>query len=306
MDKLLIITPHLSTGGLPQYLTKKIESLNDIYNIFVIEYNDITGGIFTIQKDKILKILSKKLITLGNDKFSELFSYINDINPNLIHFEEFSETFLPNNILDFIYNKDRRYKIFETSHSANFINKRYIPDGFIFVADIQIKLYQKFNTPCCVVEYPIVNFERLNRNNKLLELGQNPNLKHILNVGLFTLGKNQGEIFEYADKMKDDGYVFHFIGNLADNFKDYWLPLLLKKPVNCVVWGEKENVFDFYRTMDCFLFTSKLELNPIVIKEAIGCNIPILMYNLPIYLNKFDNIDNIKFLKKPENAFTVF
>ena len=29
MKKLLYIAPHLSTGGLPQYLTKKIELLRD-------------------------------------------------------------------------------------------------------------------------------------------------------------------------------------------------------------------------------------------------------------------------------------
>ena len=54
MQKLLFIAPHLSTGGLPQYLTKKIELLKDAYDIYVIEYEDITGGRLVIQKNKII------------------------------------------------------------------------------------------------------------------------------------------------------------------------------------------------------------------------------------------------------------
>ena len=33
MQKLLFIAPHLSTGGLPQYLTKKIELLQNEFDI---------------------------------------------------------------------------------------------------------------------------------------------------------------------------------------------------------------------------------------------------------------------------------
>jgi hypothetical protein len=33
MEKLLYVAPHLSTGGLPQYLTKKIELLKNDFEI---------------------------------------------------------------------------------------------------------------------------------------------------------------------------------------------------------------------------------------------------------------------------------
>ena len=51
MQKILYVTPHLSTGGAPQYLLKKIELLNDQYDIYVAEYNDY--GIFRVQKDDL-------------------------------------------------------------------------------------------------------------------------------------------------------------------------------------------------------------------------------------------------------------
>ena len=47
MEKLLYITPHLSTGGAPQYLLKKLELLIDEFDIHVVEYQDL--GIFRVQ-----------------------------------------------------------------------------------------------------------------------------------------------------------------------------------------------------------------------------------------------------------------
>ena len=60
MQKLLYVTPHLSTGGAPQYLLKKIELLIHEYDIHVIEYQDL--GIFRVQKDRIIELLKNPLI----------------------------------------------------------------------------------------------------------------------------------------------------------------------------------------------------------------------------------------------------
>ena len=62
MKKLLYITPHLSTGGAPQYLLKKIEFLSSVYDIYVIEYSD--HGHYRVQKNKIIKLLGDKHKTL--------------------------------------------------------------------------------------------------------------------------------------------------------------------------------------------------------------------------------------------------
>ena len=64
--KILYITPHLSTGGAPQYLLKKIELLHGDNDIYVIEYSDY--GHYRVQKDKILNILNDHLITLSDNK----------------------------------------------------------------------------------------------------------------------------------------------------------------------------------------------------------------------------------------------
>ena len=39
MKTLMIITPHMSTGGCPQFVSKKVELLKDFYNVVVVEYD---------------------------------------------------------------------------------------------------------------------------------------------------------------------------------------------------------------------------------------------------------------------------
>ena len=48
--KILFVASHLSTGGGPQYLLKKIQLLNDSCEIYCVEYDDITGGVLVVQK----------------------------------------------------------------------------------------------------------------------------------------------------------------------------------------------------------------------------------------------------------------
>ena len=90
MQKLLYVTPHLSTGGAPQYLLNKLELIIDEYDVHVIEFQDF--GIFRIQKDQIIDILKNPLITLQEDKY-ELMTHIKNIRPDIIHFEEMPELF---------------------------------------------------------------------------------------------------------------------------------------------------------------------------------------------------------------------
>ena len=289
--RILYITPHLSTGGAPQYLLKKIELLHDANDIYVIEYNDY--GVYRVQKDKILNILNDRLITLSDNK-NDILKYIDEINPHIIHFEEMPEFFIDEEIAEKIYNKNRNYLIFETSHDSSFDPslKKVLPDKFLFCSDNQLINFRSVDVPACVIEYPVdKKSSEKQRDNALRELGVDPALKHVLNVGLWTSRKNQAEIIEYAKFLTD--VQFHFVGNLAENFKDYWEPLTKEMPDNCTVWGERDDIEKFYSCMDLFLFTSKgssfdKETNPLVVKEALSWNIPVLAHKIDSYLDKYD------------------
>ena len=302
MKKILFIAPHLSTGGLPQFLLKKIQSLINDYEVYCVEYDDITGGVLVVQRKQLQKICGGRFYTLSSNKF-ELFKLIDDIKPDIIHLEEMPEYFMDVNLTTKLYNKDREYFIVETSHDSSFDpkRKRVFPDQFIFVSNYQQQNLESLNVNTSVIEYPIAVKRRKNRTEGLNFLGLDETKKHVLHVGLFTPRKNQKEFVEYARSMENENVQFHCLGNMADNFKTYWQPILENLPSNVKVWGERKDVENFYSCMDLFLFTSRghatdKETAPIVIKEAISYNIPSLLYNLPVYLNRYNMFENIKYL----------
>ena len=297
MKKLLLITPHLSTGGLPQFLLKKIQIIVKKFDVTLIEWDDITGGRLVIQKNKIKGILGDKLITLYDKK--DIFNIIDSINPDVIHFEEFPETFIGDDILKPIYIDMRdkyNYVITETTHGTLFnkADKKYLPDRTMFVSDINMIQYKSISTNPELISMDIDSDEF--RSKKLIDLGLDPDYKHIMNVGLFNRNKNQSEIFEYSKMMLDQKVKFHFFGNTAGNFEDYWRPLIDNKPDNCVIWDERSDLHKFYSCMDLFLFTSKLENRPLSVIEALSNNMKVLMYNLPNYKGEFSEYENVEFL----------
>jgi glycosyltransferase involved in cell wall biosynthesis len=311
--KVVYVVPHLSTGGLPQYLLKKVELLKDTFDITVIEWENITGGVLVVQRNQLHELLGDKLITLGKNKH-DIIGTISYIQPDIIHFEEIPEMhgWIPQNIAELIYNSNRDYLIFETSHDSSFdvTQKRFFPDKFLFVSQWQINQYESLGIPMELVEYPIEMKSKFNPDTfaplkieAKIKLGidLDSSFKHVVSVGLFTPRKNQAEIIEIARKMQNYPIKFHIIGNMADNFKWYWEPLLKDLPSNVVIWGERKDVDNFYQAADLFLFCSKghdtdKETMPLVIREAISWQIPSLIYNLPVYLNYFDKYDNISYL----------
>ena len=295
MEKLLIIASHLSTGGAPQFTLNKIELLKDKYEIYCVEY-DFLSPDFVVQRNRIINLLGGNFISLGEDKF-RLINIIEEIKPDIITIEEICESFIDLKIIKEIYNHKREYKIIETTHSSHDQSnlKKYLPDKFTFVSEYSLNMYKHLGVESCIIEYPIDKKVR-NKLESQKKLGLNPEYKHILNVGLFTQGKNQGYAFEIARQLIDEKIIFHFVGNQAGNFKEYWEPIMKTKPDNCIIWGEKDNVNEFIEACDSFLFTSRFELNPLVIKEVLCYDIPILMFNLHTYCSSYDKNENVYFL----------
>jgi hypothetical protein len=307
MKKILFVTPHLSTGGAPQFTLNKISLLKDNFEIKCVEYSLLAWNL-VVQRNKIIEILGENFHSLGDNKSEELMDIINDFQPDYISMEEFPEFFLDDEITKQIYSDNRKYKIFETTHDSSFpVNsKRWFPDKFVFVSAFNAVRYSMYDIPYDVIEYPIEIKEKKQLENKN-KLNFESGWKHVVNVGLFTHRKNQKYIFEIAEKLKDYKIKFHFVGNQADNFKYYWEPLMKSKPENCVVWGERNDVDTFLQSSDLFLFTSKgdrnnKELNPIAIKEAIEYQMLMAMFNLDVYCGKYDNNKNINFLSGDLNS----
>lgn len=296
--KILYICPHLSTGGQPQYTFAQVDNfINEGYDVSVIEYNNLGGNDYVVQKKKIQSICN--LFTLDEDK-SHIIDLIKLTSPDFIHFQEIPQTFISEDILNWIFRDEREYLILTTTHSSlsNPRSIKYHPDKYVLVNEWSKDIFQKTEVPCDVWEYPIYSQEITDeiRQHYKEKLSFDKNKKHILNVGLFTEGKNQKQIIEIANKMLDYDIVFHFVGNTAPNFSNYWKPLVDNLPKNCIVWGEKSNVDEFYSASDLFLFTSNFELNPIAVKESLSLKLPTFIKKLKTYKDYYDNNELVTYI----------
>ena len=85
--KLLYLTPHLSTGGMPQFVLKRIESLQkhkDRLDIFLVEYS-LFSDTYVVQRNKIIELLDVgHFFTLGGttetERKNELLSILKDLS----------------------------------------------------------------------------------------------------------------------------------------------------------------------------------------------------------------------------------
>lgn len=291
MKKILYIVPHLSTGGLPQYTLKMMEEFSKEFEVYCIEYQDITGGVLVVQRNKIVSLLNNKFFSLPEDK-SVMIDIITKISPQIIHFQEIPDSFVDIDLLEKIYKHDRNYDIVISTHGSMTNPSKIIfgADKYVLVSEwSKNKFSEVFDASICDIwEYPITKMN-YDKDEAKKELGFDSKYKHVLNVGLFTPGKNQKELVELAKQLKNHNIMFHFVGNQAANFKDYWEPIMKDFPHNCIWHGERDDVDKFYKAADAFYFTSNFELNPLVVKEALSYGLPTFIKKLDTYKNAYDD-----------------
>jgi autotransporter strand-loop-strand O-heptosyltransferase len=308
--KYLFIAGHLSTGGGPKYLEWLIKKIKNEGNIIkVIEWNLYSPN-FIVQRNEIIDTIGKdNFISVGSyyeddstfyDKEKNIKNYINDFAPDYIHLNDLPEEFaikpMSKDFLEFLYKKDRSYKILETCHTSQFdFNKKiYMPDAFWFCSEYHLKLSENINVPKKIVEMDLPLNIRPNRDDTLKELGLDPSYYHVLQVGLFHKNKNQKFTFDVAKNFLDDKILFHFVGNMCyiDECD------IDRNQKNCMIWGERDDVQKFMSCMDLFVMPSLQELNPISIKEALSWNMKCFISDLDVYRDKYKDNNNISFIKE--------
>lgn len=308
--KVLIVTPHLSTGGSPQYLLEFLRENKDKFSDFLLVEHSNFSDEFVVQKNKIINLIGKcNHVTLGRYgeteplytlNRSKLIDIIEEFKPEVIWMNECPESYEyqlpPENVLDYIYQKSRDYKIVETTHynAFDFSQKRYIPDEFMFCSEKHMMTSSSIDIPKTVWEVPIHIKERPNREKTLVSMGLDPNMLHILNVGLFNGNKNQKYIFDLAKEFLDKNVMFHFVGNSCF-FEECGIGEDINLP-NCKVWGERDDVDNFMSCMDIYLFPSKKELNPLTVKEALSWDMEVVVNRDDNYVFQYKGLDNFHIL----------
>ena len=283
---------------MPQYVLKQTQSLPE-HKIYVLETN-YYGDKYVVQRKQLEK---NTLFYAAHGDQTKIPELVNAIKPDIIHIQELPESFLDESTLNFIYKQDRTWFILVTTHSSLTKGSDFkrVPDRIVAVNNWQ---KQKFineipGIDVDVWEYPIEDLKPTQEERQIAQgilehFSFHEKGKHILNVGLFTPGKNQGELFEIARKNPENHY--HFVGNQADNFKPYWEPLMKNRPDNCYVWGERDDVDNFYKACDEMYFSSLFELNPLCVKEALSYGLPIKMRKLHTYGTDYDKNPLITFI----------
>lgn len=275
--KLLYLIPHCSTGGMPGFVLKSILLSN--LDIEVVEYQCHSLD-YVVQRNQIKELVP--FHTLHEDKM-ELFNIIAKFNPDIVHIHEPAERFNRDMISE-LYREDRTYRIVETCHDVSFNHdkeKIFHPDAYYFCTPYHLETFASSPSYKEVIEFPIDDKTKDNYPNPF-----DTSKINVVNVGLWTPGKNQAEGLEIARKYPH--MQFHFVGNQAVNFKHYWEPLMKNLPPNVKVWGEKSNIEMYMRWADIFMFNSTWECNPLVLREAISFGKPIIAHNLPQYGSMFD------------------
>jgi autotransporter strand-loop-strand O-heptosyltransferase len=308
--KILFLAPHLSTGGMPSYLLKRIESLLQYTSgveIFVAEFCEYST-FYTVQRNKIKELIPENrfwtINTLDDHNVENSMRVIDIIKNNsidIVHIDEMIEGFdsfnkVPNRLKNALYNNDRTWRVVETCHNIWFEPdkmKEFHPDAYALCTPYHLHVSFK-DTPSHkeVFEFPIENkFRSREEQVKSQEmLGLDTTKIHIINVGLWTSGKNQGEGIEIARHFLNRNVEFHFVGNQASNFESYWGPLMSNLPSNVRIWGERNDVETFMKASDILMFNSTWECNPLVIREAASLGLKIIARDLPQYVGMFDKL----------------
>lgn len=291
--KILYVAPHLSTGGMPQYLYEQAKHFSKEYTIQVVDVTNSGGSSFVVQKNRISELFPVHTLS----EKSDLLKVIQDFQPDIIHYHEIPQTFLPKDILDKLFSPESTYFNIVTTHSsyADPDTITHHPDRYVFVCEWSRQKFAHLDIDSDIWDYPIINHV-VDKKVAREKLGIDDSFKHVLHIGLFTPGKNQGELFEIARQLQDEKILFHFVGNQAGNFKEYWEPLMVNKPDNCIVWGERNDVETFYSAADVFYFPSKFELSPISIKEALGHGLPCMFRRLHTYLDMYDSNPQVTYI----------
>lgn len=301
--RITFITPHLSTGGMPEYVRRSIELLVDRnqHEVLLIE----------MRTEKFLDAVRKRVLDLSVDLFSAnkspiaAIEKIESFDPDVIHFTEPSEQVIHPDHLPKIYRKDRKWKIFETCHDSSYplSSKRFLPDKFLLVSPFQVEMMQELGVPSELLQYDVPQMvEQSDRETLMKKLALDPEKKHVFQFGIFSPRKNQREVVEIARALQGEKIQFHFVGNNADSYSYYWDPIFKSLPKNCKIWGEHKNVQQFYKVADLVIFPSvelldDKETNPLVIKETIEYGIPLLLKDTPVYLGMYPEGKNVTHMK---------
>lgn len=305
-NKLAIIVPHFSTGGMPEVIATELSFRKD-WECHLFIYS-VSG--YDVQLNRVKAMKHVTVYEYSGDKEKEkntdlIQSTIDSLGFRFVVQHDCaigSDFFSEHNIQEIRY-----------FHSMIGLDKsRFVgtPHGYVAVnAEIMKKIHEsdiRFNSnPASVNEAGLELKSAHDKiHPKLLEIHSpidtenrfNPDLYNpeeirrqydipeeaiiFLHVGIFCENKRQYEIYKWFDRLEmPTAKRMIFIGALAPNFEEYFNPFIneLTQDNRVSIVQECTHIEEFYAIANYFINASKVEGNPVAIREALAMNVPCIL-----------------------------
>ena len=312
LTKITFIAEDLSNRDSVTFLIRKIQELKRInqYDISVIEWNHKPGQYQDHRELVINELNGNHFWSLGtSDELPDTYidnrwnirTVLQEIGPDIIHFEESPENFVdfPTDIQEWIYSNQRTWRIVESCQSSTFdanCAKQWEPDAYALVSLDQIdNQFSQMKAPKELIQFPVEALEISESMSRQEILGDfkmpDEEIKHIVNIGPLCPAKNQKYLVDMARLLEErtpGKYQFHLVGSMDPEWEDYWSPLTTALPANVKICGEQVDVWKWLRIADMMLHTSIQESDPVVFREAFANGTRVMAYPLRSYRNMYN------------------
>ena len=232
----------------------------------------------------IHSIVLKENITIINVHFPHLLEYI-EAKWGVPIYAHWHGAFLENKPLKYFDSKN----IYSPVSLINNVYKKHIVYSFSKAKNVVCPSIAAKNTAskCFLVpenkikinKYGLKKINPSDCKDIKKELGFKPTDKVILSAGRETKSKGVEDFCNVALSLKSrTNYKFVFLGGYRDKkYHDY----LIEKYGDVVYFmGMREDIYDFYKSADLFLFLSHRESAGLVLAEAMFFSIPLIAWNI--------------------------
>lgn len=295
-ESLLIYVNSMAPfGGVERVIANLANNFIESYQVTILVKDDGTSAYPLDSRIKV-ESLSTELILNMESRLQRMVSIPWNIFRSLLPLK----SFLKANKFDFIYtafptnglevylaDKSVRQKIIATEHASYYAyNKVYRKikeilyprlSAICVPTTMDTEIYQKMG-------YKATYIPHLSTFLAFKDGDQNVNTKTIINVGRLTGDKQQLKLLKIwervNDKLPNNDWQLQIIGSgeEEENLKNYVIQQQIK---NVIFVPHTENIKDYYRNAELFLFTSKMEGFGMVLLEAMSFGVPCISYDCP-------------------------
>ena len=268
--KILIVIPHASTGGSPEYTLQVIKILREVCDVDVAEWS-FSGASLNVQRLQIME-MCRNFYELGNRHRNSFQKIIDEGRYDCVHFEEMP-SMLPNNGILAEFHDLHRQTIIHTSHSCFRQEVWGNVDRFVFPSAYQKEVVYHELKNVEILEFPIFDKFCEKEGNEL----------SVLNIGIVSPHKNQRYLCDIMRRLPE--IKCYMAGPLADNFAGTWKMLQASSSQNVIWLGQQDSsqLEELYKRCSIMIHPSLTELCPLVFNECQSFGLPLLVNYLQPY-----------------------